>query len=46
MTGMDYFKIFADSIEYADENGKPVTDKIAFIDKEIGKTVESDDENE
>jgi len=44
MTGMDYFKMFADSIEYADENGKPIEDKIAFIDQELEKAVESDDE--
>jgi hypothetical protein len=46
MTGMDYFKMFADSIDYADVNGKPIDDKIAFIDKELEKTVESDDEIE
>lgn len=40
---MDYFKIFADTIEYTDENGKPV-DKIEFIDKEIEKESISDEE--
>lgn len=37
MNGMDYYKMFADSIEFTDENGKPVEDKIAFIDKELEK---------
>jgi len=43
---MDYFKMFSDSIEYADKNGKPVEDKIAFIDEELEKAVESDEKKE
>jgi len=41
MNGMDYYKMFADSIEYTDENWKPVENKIEFIDEELS---EADDE--
>jgi len=40
MTGMDYYKMFADSIEYADKNGKPIEDKVTFIDNELEKESE------
>jgi len=41
MNSMDYYKMFVDSIEYIDENGRIVDDKIEFIDKELE---ENDDE--
>lgn len=34
---MAAYIMFSDSIGYTDENGKPITDVIAFIDQEIEK---------